>query len=166
MTETTPRLDLPLIAAGQAQKEIVHNEALAILEHLTLPVAETIGDAAPPADAAVGRSWIVGAAPIGAWTGQAGAIACRTAGGWRFVTPVSGMALWVEAEGCWARFDGYAWEIGIVAARSIQVAGQSVVRERQPGILAPAGGVMVDAEARASLTAILETLRNHGLIER
>ncbi|MGL4312420.1 MAG: DUF2793 domain-containing protein, partial [Sphingomonas sp.] len=32
MAETTSRLALPLLAAGQAQKEMFHNEALALID--------------------------------------------------------------------------------------------------------------------------------------
>lgn len=165
MSETTPRLSLPLIAAGQAQKEIAHNEAIALLEQLALPVAETIGDGEPPVDVSAGRCWIVGGAPTGAWAGRAGTIACMTAGGWRFVNPQAGMTLWVEGEDCAGRFDGSVWRIGIMSARSIEIDGRQVVSARQPAIAAPEGGASADTEARAAIAAILEVMRNHGLIE-
>jgi len=48
MAEMTPRLSLPLLQAGQAQKEALHNEAITILDAMTGGLIETIGDNAPP----------------------------------------------------------------------------------------------------------------------
>ena len=36
----TPRLKMPFIVAGQAQKEVAHNEALTILDSLCAPAVE------------------------------------------------------------------------------------------------------------------------------
>ena len=47
------------------------------------PVAETLGDDDPPASPVPGQCWIVGTTPTGAWSGQAGALAAWTNGGWR-----------------------------------------------------------------------------------
>jgi len=37
---STPRLALPLLAVAQAQKEVTHNEALALLDLLVQPAAK------------------------------------------------------------------------------------------------------------------------------
>lgn len=165
MGETTPRFALPLLEAGQAQKEMFHNEALIALEALIQPVAETLGDDTPPSAPIVGRSWIVGPAPNGAWAGQAGAVASWGDGGWRFVTPVDGMCLWVAALGLWARRAGGAWTSGLVPASALLVGGMQVVGGRQGAIADPTGGGTVDAEARAALLLVLRALRVHGLID-
>ena len=164
MSELSPRFALPLLAAGQAQKEIVHNEAVTMLEALVQPVAETLGDAAPPATPVAGRSWIVGASPSGDWTGQAHAIATWTDGGWRFTAPVEGMWLWVAVASLGARWSAGAWELGAVRAGALLIGGGQVVGGRQPAIADPAGGTGIDVQARATITAILAALRNHGLI--
>ncbi len=164
MSELTPRLSLPLLAAGQAQKEIYHNEALTALEVLVQPVAETLGDSSPPSSPATGASWIVGAAATGDWAGQGGAIASWTAGGWRFTSPIDGMAFWIAAEGLWAIRIAGAWELGLVPARRLTIGGNQVVGARQPAIADPAGGATIDAAARGATAAILAALRNHGLI--
>lgn len=100
MIETSARLALPLMAAGQAQKEIVHNEALLLADLLVAPVAENLGLNAPPTSPAAGACWIIGTAPTGDWAGHAGALAGWTAGGWRFAAPFEGLHVWLRARGC------------------------------------------------------------------
>ena len=65
-TLASARLGLPFLAAGQAQKEVTHNEALALIDAGLSPAAETIGVTAPPSAPALGQCWIVGGAPSGA----------------------------------------------------------------------------------------------------
>lgn len=162
--DTTARLALPLLAAGQAQKEVVHNEALLLADCLINPVAEAIGVNAPPTTPAEGRCWIVGTAPTGAWAGQAGALAGWTAGGWRFAAPFEGQHVWLREAGVWAVRGASNWSSGVVAAQLVEVGGQQVVGARRPAIAAPSGGPTVDSEARAALADILIALRTHGLI--
>lgn len=163
---TSARLGLPMLAAGQAQKEITHNEALALLDTALCAAVDGVGADVPPADPAEGMAWIVGNAPTGAWTGRAKALAGWTAGGWRFVPATEGMTAWVKGRGVEARFRAGAWVVGQVTAVSLVVDGLPVVGARRPAIAAPAGGAAADDEARRAVTAILETLRSHGLIER
>lgn len=164
MTAQTPRLAMPLLEAGQAQKELYHNEALAILDALAQPVVQTLGDNAPPSAPAEGASWVVGAAPTGAWAGQAQAIATWGAGGWRFAAPFEGMTAWMAGAGLPARFSGGVWTVGVVAADVLRIGGNQVVAGRQPAIADPAGGATVDTAARATLAQLLAALRTHGLI--
>ena len=164
MASETARLVLPLIEAGQAQKEMTHNEALALLDLAVQAVVEEVGRDTPPAAPAEGQCWIVGIAPTGAWSGQAGAIAGWTAGGWRFVAAQPGMRAWNRVGERLAVRVGAAWEDGTVRATRLLVDGQQVVAARQPGIVAPVAGGTVDVEARAAVGAILAVLRTHGLI--
>jgi hypothetical protein len=164
MADMSARFGLPFIQAGQAQKEIFHNEALALIDAALHPVAQSAGDNDPPSSPVAGQCWIVGASPTGAWAGQASAIAGWTEGGWRFVAPKPGMLVWVIAEGLWARKVGSGWLIGDIAAASISVAGEQVVGPQQPAIGDPAGGATIDVEARAAIAALLAAARSHGLI--
>jgi hypothetical protein len=59
---------------------------------------------------------------------------------------------------------GGAWEAGIARATEYQVAGVTVVRQRQAAIADPTGGTTVDSQCRAAVSAILTALRTHGLI--
>lgn len=159
----TPRLALPLLEPGQAQKETTHNEALARLDIAVQ--ASVIAEAAmPPAMPQTGQCWLVAAAPLGAWASAAGMIAAWTDGGWRFVAPVEGMRIWIVSETAFALFSQGAWYHGRTYGR-LFIEGHQVVGPRQPNVAEPTGGVTVDAEARAAISAVLQTLRRHGLIE-
>lgn len=162
--DTTARLGLPLLHVGQAQKEVSHNEALALLDFAVQASVEAVGLDTPPIAPAVGQGWIVGAAPTGAWAGQARALAGWTSDGWRFVAAHPGMTAWSGADGAFARFDGAAWQIGSVVGTRLVLAGRSVVGAQQPAIAAPASGATIDAEARTAIGAVLSALRAHGLI--
>lgn len=140
----TERLGLPLLASGQAGKEMTVNEALALIDAAVQPIIAGVADL-PPAAPAAGESWLVGAAAGGAWAGQAHAIAGWTASGWRFVPARRGMTVWDGAMQHRRRFDGTGW-----AAPT--------------AIAAPAGGTMVDVQARAAIAAILAELRAAGAV--
>lgn len=163
--ERSPRLALPLLQPGQAQKEIDHNEALALLDIAVQAVVRGVGLDTPPADPAPGECWIVGAAPIGVWAGHAGALAGWTAGGWRFVAPAPGMIAWSMADNLPARYESGAWRLGEIRAARVLVGGVQVIGARQPAIADPAGGASVDGEARDTLRTVLVALREHGLID-
>lgn len=159
----TPRLALPLLQPGQAQKEMTHNEALVRLDIITH--ASVLAEIAlPPAVPQIGQCWLVAAAPQGAWVGAAGSIAAWTDGGWRFVAPVEGTRIWIVAEASFALFSDGAWYHGRTYGR-LFIEGRQVVGPQQQNVAEPTGGVTVDAEARAAISAVLQTLRQHGLIE-
>ncbi|WBO22085.1 DUF2793 domain-containing protein [Sphingomonas abietis] len=164
MSDATARFALPLLAAGQAQKELFHNEALARADLLLQPTVEAVALNDPPPAPIVGQCWIVGAAPSGAWAGQPQALAGWTEGGWRFVAPRDGMAIWSVADRLLACFDGTAWRIGDIAAGRLTVAGVQVVGRQQSAIPDPAGGTVADSAARDAISAVLAALRSHGLI--
>ncbi len=162
--DTTPRLALPLLQPGQAQKETTHNEALVLLDLAVQASVLAVGTEAPPATPAAGNAWIVGGAPTGSWVGQARAIAGWTSGGWRFVAPRDGMAVWSVADAQVARFASGAWTLGVLAGSRVSIGGVDVVGARRAAIVEPSGGPVVDVEARAAIGAILAALRGHGLI--
>ena len=115
------------------------------------PLAGVQGRSTPPAvppDPAAGQCWIVAVGAGGAWSGHDGALAAWTGGGWRFLAPFEGMSAWSVADAGVARRTG----------------GQWVVADRRPAIAGPSGGSVVDVEARAALTAILDSMRRHGVI--
>ena len=164
MASNSDRLKLPLMAAAQAQKEIVHNEALALADIAMMPVVVASGINTPPVAATPGQCWIVGSAPVGDWTGQAGALAGWTAGGWRFLAAFEGMRAWSIADQCEVRRGAAGWLTGVVDALSIRVGGTQVVGSQSGAIATPTGGTTADAEGRAAIGAILTSLRHHGLI--
>jgi hypothetical protein len=165
MTDRSDRFALPFILPGQAQKEAFHNEAVAALDALVHAAVEGPPLAGPPAAPDPGQCWIVAASPSGAWDGRAHHLACRTSAGWRFVAPIAGMAAFDKAGGFWRYWDGSAWSDGKFPAAGLTVDGEQVVGTRQPAILSPSGGTIIDAEARAAIDAIIVTLKSHGLVD-
>lgn len=164
MTDTTTRFALPHILPGQAQKEVFHNEALALIDAALHPAAESLGDDVPPGSPAVGQCWVVGSAPTGGWAGQADALAVWTTAGWRFVAPVVGFAAWVIADAAIARYSAGGWTVGVIEGDLLKINGLQVIGDQQAAISGPAGGANVDSEARAAIDSILTALRTHGLI--
>lgn len=124
MTEAaTPRLGLPYLAAGQAQKELTHNEALVLADAMVCASVVGVAVDAPPASPAPGQCWIVGAAPTKEWAGQAGALAVWTSGGWRFVPPCDGFVAWVPGERLWVVRDGGSWRKGELRGERLIIGG-------------------------------------------
>ena len=141
----TPRLTLPLLAAGQAQKEITHNEALALIDGLLCPVAEAAGIDSPSPAPAAGQAWIVGPAPVGEWTGRAHQLAIATAGGWRFAEMPVGATVLIRASGALWRRTADGWTA--------------------PQPVAPiVGGTTIDSECRAAVSALISALAARGLV--
>ncbi len=143
ITETS-RHKLPLLAVSQAQKEITHNEALVRIDALLHPVV--VDElSTPPAitDAEIGKCWLVGASPVGEWSGKAGQIAIWIGGGWRFCLTVDGMRVRLQSATSDRVRSGEFW----VAA---------------PAIANPANGAVIDTEARSALIALLDHLRAIG----
>jgi len=161
----TPRLALPFLTAGQAQKELVHNEALQIIDLVAAGAVEEAPRVDPAASPLPGNCYIVSAAPSGAWVGKPHSVAAYTSGGWRFIEPVEGMTLYVKPDDRWATYRSGSWEIGVVRGSSVKIDGQQVVGPRGSSISSPGGGTTIDAEARNAIGQILNDLRQHGLIE-
>ena len=164
MNLNTDRLALPLLAAAQAQKEVTHNEALALLDALIQPVVVAVAPSAVPVAPTPGQGWIVGALPTGAWAGQALALAVWTTGGWRFVPPFEGMTIWSLTEATTWRYLSTGWTNGVLTGTSLVLNGVQLVGARATAIAAPVGGTVIDVQARAAISAILSSLGTHGLI--
>ena len=142
---TTARLALPLLAAGQAQKEVTHNEALALIDLAVTPLVEAVGLNGAPPSPGTGQQWIVGSTPDGAWLGQAGSVAGWTGAGWRFVQlPVGAVVTEGATMRRWRR-NSTTW-----------VAPASVA--------AVSGGATVDSECRAQMGALISALVAQGLL--
>ncbi len=164
MPDITDRLALPLLAAGQAQKEVTHNEALTLIDCLVQAVVVAVAPTSVPVSPLVGQGWIVGASPTGAWSGKAHHLAVWTSGGWRFASPVEGMAVWSVADQKTVRRSDTGWATGTENAASYAVNGVPVVGNQQPAVATPTDGETVDSEARVAIAAVIAALRTHGLI--
>ena len=142
-TSASPRFGLPLLFAGQSQKEAFVNEAHALTDALLHPAIEGEADD-PPAVPAEGESWLVGAAPTGAWADHPGELASYQAGGWLFAAPRDGVRLLDRSTGQDVRYHA-GWQ-----------------RPATPAT--PAGGTTVDAEARAAIGELIGALIAGGLL--
>ncbi|WP_404336214.1 DUF2793 domain-containing protein [Sphingomonas sp. MMS12-HWE2-04] len=162
MTET-PRLNLPLLEPGQAQKEMTHNEALARLDLLVHGRLVALAANVPPVAPAPGQCWVIGSAPQGVWADHSHAIAGWTTSGWHFVAPQEGMRLWIDAEAGFALFRDGGWHSG-EAFGKVFIEGRQVVGPQSEAIAEPSGGMTVDAAARTAIVSVLEALRAHGLV--
>ncbi|TCK31305.1 uncharacterized protein DUF2793 [Ancylobacter aquaticus] len=128
MSETTPLLALPLLAAAQAQKHVTHNEALVLLDAATQLAVLDRTRAAPPATPLPGDRHIVAAGASGAWAGRAGDIALYDSG-WRFLTPRAGWRAYVAGEARSLLFDGVAWREALAFTPSGATATLRTVEE-------------------------------------
>jgi hypothetical protein len=139
---STPRYGLPLLFAGQSQKEFYVNEAHALTDALLHAACE--GEAAdPPGTPAEGEAWLVASSATGEWAGEDGKLAARQAGNWLFASPNDGMRLLDRSTGQVLLYRG-GWQ-------------RPAVPE------APAGGAVVDAEARTAIAGLVSALVAAGI---
>lgn len=139
----TPRFDLPLLFAGQAQKEVFVNEVAARIDALLHGAVES-ESAAPPATPVDGQAWLIAGGASGEWSGKAGQIAARQAGNWLYALPRDGMQILNKATGQQIHYKG-GWQ---APARPT----------------APSGGTVIDNEARAAIAALIACLTAGGII--
>ena len=140
----TARCKIPLLATGQAHKELFHNEALTRIDFLLHPTVQAIETDPAILSPDAGQSWLVGPGATGEWLNQDDKIAGWTGNGWLFILPLPLMRIQVES------IDNFAvyretWHL------SYAVAG-------------PAGGSVIDIEARAAIDSILIALAGQGIL--
>lgn len=164
MSDATPRFGLPFLLPGQAQKEHYHNEALSMVDLVLHAVVEGAPLQSPPIEPQEGQCWIVAAGAAGAWAGKDDRLAGWTEGGWRFIEPKPGMAVWNRASGYRVHWESAGWSEGILPVAGLAVNGLGVVGERQPAIPTPSNGTTIDEEARLAIGRIIAALMSHGLI--
>lgn len=143
-SSASPRHALPLLFAGQSQKEVVVNEALLAADILLHPAIEAV-TSGPPTAPANGQCWLVGTGPTGAFAGQTDRIAAWSEGGWRFLAPREGVRVYDIAAAAYRLYAGGAWHLASVPT-------------------APNGGSVVDSEARGAIATIIASLRTAGVI--
>lgn len=139
----TERLGLPLLYAGQAQKEFFVNESLSLVDALISCAVEGTANTPPPAPGE-GDLWLVGSTPTGGWSEQDGKLALYDAGSWRFVPPNRGLRVFDRSLGCVRLYD------------------ETWVTPTAPSAIS--GGTIVDAEARSRIDDLIATLIANGLL--
>ena len=139
----TPRLALPLLFAGQAQKEFTVNEAL-LRADLALHCTIEGELATPPLGPVAGQAWLVAAVPTGDFVGHAKAIAGFTASGWRFIAARTGIRVYDKSAACFRHYTD-SWQRSVVPAT-------------------PSGGTTIDQEARTAIVNLLAKLVSAGIL--
>ena len=138
----TSRFQLPLLFAGQAQREFYVNEALSRADLLLHCAIE--GEAAvPPPSPQAGQIWLVAPSPTGVFADYAGSLAGWTSDGWLFFLPRDGLRVFDRSKAAFQLYQG-SWRRQIVPD-------------------AATGGTVIDAEARNAIAAVLARLVDAGI---
>lgn len=142
---STPRFGLPLLFAGQAQKEMSVNTAHSLADCLLHPTVE--GEAiAAPATPAEGECWLVASGAEGLFAGREGQLASFQSGTWLFASGQDGMRIFDRATSQFLIRDG-VW--------------------KRPAAPSPtSGGSTIDVEARDKIDALIASLRESGIFPR
>ncbi|NCP13755.1 MAG: DUF2793 domain-containing protein [Sphingomonadales bacterium] len=138
---STPGLGLPLLIAGQAQKEFFLNQALCVLDALhshTVMASQSV----PPDTAQEGDCFRVTDPAQAAWASHENALALLVGGTWHFIAPCEGMQVFDTSAGHTLIFRG-VWESAAVPVN-------------------PSGGTIIDAEARSAIAALSMSLQAMG----
>jgi len=140
----SPRYALPLLFAGQAQKEFFINEAHSLLDLLLHPAVEGETDL-PPTSPKDGECWLIGSNPSGAWSGRGGQIASWQSGTWLFAAPKDGMRLLDRSKMQDRFYRGGGWR-----------------RASSPDPVT--GGTTIDQEARRAIEQLIGALVAGGIL--
>lgn len=141
----TPRFAIPLLASGQAHKELFHNEALSRVDFLMHPIVQSIETDPANVVPVAGQAWLVGSGGVNAWLDHDDEIAGWTGSGWLFFAPPTSMRVYIESEDIFAIYRG-SWQM-------------------HASIGSPAAGAVIDVEARSAIDSILDALLTHGIVQ-
>lgn len=142
-SSATPNVGLPLLIAGQAQKEFFVNQALTIVDSLH-PRAVLASMPTPPATAADGDCFRVTAPAAQAWEGCENHLAVRIGGDWHFIAPSDGMHLFDIAADS-SLFFKTVWHVAVRPAT-------------------PTNGAVIDVEARSAIEQLIAALYDIGVL--
>jgi hypothetical protein len=138
----TPNFEIPLLFAGQAQREFTINQAFSIIDS---GMRRIVSDSAtsPPADAEEGAGFRVASPASGDWVNHEDHIAIRIGGAWHFIAPFKGMVIFDQKAAVNLHYD-QAWQ-------------------QAPEPASAEGGSTVDIEARQMLLELIGALRIVGI---
>jgi len=131
MAQST-NLQLPYLAAGQAQKHVTVNETLLRLDALVQLAVVSATVATEPGAPDDGALYILPAGKSGAhWGAMAnGALAYYRDGAWEEIAPREGFRAWVKDAGALLAYSGAAWTEPVPAALA------TILAQREAGQLA------------------------------
>ena len=158
----TPRLALPLLAAGQSQKDVTHNDAVLAIDRLVALTVASRSVAAPPAPPQTGKCHIVPVAGITAWGQPAGTLMHWLGTGWLAQVPRDGQTALVADEGLMLVHRG-SW-LAVWPVAGLRIGGRDVLAASPVSVSAPIGGSVTDSEARTVLAALISALQQQGIL--
>lgn len=156
------RLALPLLAAGQTQKDVTHNDALMRLDRLVALAVVSRTAAGPPPSPLVGDCHVVATTAAAAWDQPVGTLMHWQGNGWLAETPVDGQIVLVQDEAI-MMLHRAGWQPQWPVA-GLAVGGRAMLQGPAASIAGPTGGTIIDAEARTTLAALIAALQAHGLL--
>lgn len=109
MAGSTTRLQLPYLAADQAQKHVTMNDSLRRLDALVQLSVIDRTTSTPPASPTDGDAYIIGPSPTGAWITRADQITVRVNGSWVFFEPITGWIAYDQDTATYVKWTGSAW---------------------------------------------------------
>jgi len=110
--ENSSNLNLPYIAAAQAQKHVTHNAAILALDAIVQLTVLGRSEATPPEFPIPGDRHIVAPGATDVWIGKDNQIAAWQDGEWIFYQPGTGWITWIEDENRLFAWEGSSW-VGI-----------------------------------------------------
>lgn len=129
----TTHLELPLLAAAQAQKHVTHNEAVLRLD-VTVQLSVKDRDlTAPPGSPSDGDRYIAAPGATGDWAGWDLNVAWYGDGVWTKLVPRAGWIAYVEDEGLVLIHNGTGWVKLPAAIGTWQVLAASAVAAPHTG---------------------------------
>lgn len=113
MSDLSTKLQLPFLAAGQAQKHVTVNESLLRLDALVQCAAESKSISAEPGSPSEGQIYILPSGKTGTnWSAMAdNALAYYRDGAWDEITAREGFLVYLNDTDLLARFDGAQWVV-------------------------------------------------------
>lgn len=164
MSDTSPNLTLPYLAAGQAQKHITVNESLQRLDALVQLSAASASVSAQPASPTDGALYLLPAGKTGAdWGAMADhALAYYRDGAWEEIAPREGWLAFVRDSDQLLHYGGAAWALFAPAKLLALSAGDKILGRVSAGAGAAEEVDFTDAAQQlcddASFAAMCATL--------
>ena len=119
------RANLPLLAPNQRSKELTHNEALTMLEGITVGAVAAMNVPTPPGSPAEGLTVVVGANPTGVFVAHTNAIAHFYNNSWKFYNPQIGwLVRSIQNDFADYVFNGTNWVLAENGGDASTLAGQ------------------------------------------
>jgi len=153
--DISPNLGLPLYQTKQDEFEVLHNEALSMLDALVMLAVKDRDLSAPPLSPALGDRYLVKATGTGDFAGMDDRVAQFDIGGWNFYAPLPGWTCYVQDERLLLVWDGDSWEpaldvlSGMAALQNVSLLGVGTTADATNPLSAKLNNVLWTAKTVA-----------------